>query len=257
MPGTLTEIANKYGTDKGTVGPSVKWGGNNYTDIFEAYLERKRNSALVILEIGLGVKGDNWEAIIVHGRNSGGASLKMWYDYFPKARILGIDINECSYLDNDRITTYVADQGNLQDLERFLNEAEVSQFDLVIDDGSHRPDDQQLSFSYLFRKLKSGGLYFIENLFKNGLGDKKKGRMASDKYLNTRAVLKNYQKHGHFSEPNGLMDQEYLLNTIDYVGFYCPKLSIKYYLRPKPRAPFKKVIKYEPGSETLCAIVKK
>ena len=105
---SLTELANLYATDKGTQGPSSTWSVNNYTDLYEVYLDPYRNSEINFLEIGLGVTGDRWESRIVHGRNSGGASIRMWYDYFSKAKIFGIDINGCSYLDNDRIATFVA-----------------------------------------------------------------------------------------------------------------------------------------------------
>lgn len=257
MTNSLSEIANMYGTDKGTIGPSDKWGGNNYTDVFEAYLENQRESELNILEIGLGVTGDQWEAKIVQERNSGGASIKMWYEYFPNAKIFGIDVNECSYLNNDRITTYVADQGNVDDLENFTKIADPSMFDFVFDDGSHRPDDQQTSFSYFFNILKSGGLYFIEDLFSNGVGDGAKGRMASDKVKNTRSVFKHFQKFGIFLEPNGLTNQTYLAENIDSIGFHCPKVSVKYMLRANLKRPIKQVVSYLPGTETLCAIRKK
>lgn len=102
---TLTELANLYGTDKGTIGPNPNWEPHNYTDIYEAYLARYRYSAITILEIGLGVTGLRWETTIVQGRNTGGASVKMWHDYFPNARIYGIDINPCPDLNKDRITT--------------------------------------------------------------------------------------------------------------------------------------------------------
>ena len=62
MTKSLTELANQYGTDKGTVGPVRTWSAHNYTDIYEAYLERYRLSTLTILEIGLGVTGDRWKA---------------------------------------------------------------------------------------------------------------------------------------------------------------------------------------------------
>jgi hypothetical protein len=37
-------------------------------------------------------------------------------------------------------------------------------FDIIIDDGSHRNNDIKVSFDVLFPALKSGGLYFIEDL---------------------------------------------------------------------------------------------
>src|SRR5262249_6120154 len=142
----------------------------------EAYLGPLRYSPISLLEIGLGVLGDRWNARIVQGRNTGGASIKMWHDFFPKAKVFGIDINPCPYLDNDRLKTFVADQSSVPELEAFVNAANVGLFDVIIDDGSHLPHHQQISLSFFFRRLKSGGLYFIEDLGRNGLGDATKGK---------------------------------------------------------------------------------
>ncbi|MFZ2197319.1 MAG: hypothetical protein WAV13_06290 [Thermodesulfovibrionales bacterium] len=254
---SLTELANLYGTDKGTTGPSSRWGAHNYTDIYEAYLGNYRQSPVVLLEIGLGVTGDRWNSPIVHGRNTGGASLKMWHDYFPKAKIYGIDINECLYLENSRTRTFVADQGRVEDLDAFVEATGGTDFDIIIDDGSHRPDHQQISFSYFFRKLKSGGLYFIEDLLSNGMGDGAKGIMASDKVRNTRSVMKHYLKHGSFLEPNAFLDPDYLRAHIGSLSFHVPDLSTGFSFRPHPKRLFKKVVSYHPDSESLCAIRKK
>ena len=254
---SLTELANLYGTDKGTTGPSSRWGAHNYTDVYEAYLGSCRKSPVSLLEIGLGVTGDRWASPIVHGRNTGGASLKMWHDYFPAGKIYGIDINECSYLDNNRIRTFVADQGRVEELEAFVKTAEITDFDIVIDDGSHRPDHQQISLSYFFKKLKSGGLYFIEDLLSNGMGDGAKGIMACDKVRNTRSVLKHYLKHGSFSEPNAFIDPDYLKEHIGSLSLHVPDLSTGFSFRPHPKRLFKKVVSYHPDSESLCAVRKK
>src|SRR5208283_3037636 len=85
---SLTSLANLYGTDKGTEGPLPNWRSSNYTDIYEAYLWPRRQQSIRLLEIGLGVVGDAWDARIVRGKNKGGgASIKMWADYFPNAHI--------------------------------------------------------------------------------------------------------------------------------------------------------------------------
>jgi hypothetical protein len=250
-------LANLYGTDKGTTGPSARWGGHNYTDVYEAYLGSIRRTPVALLEIGLGISGGRWNSPIVHGRNTGGASLKMWHDYFSEAKIYGIDINECPFLENNRIRTFVADQGRVEDLDAFMEAIGGIEFDIIIDDGSHRPDHQQISFSYLFRKLKSGGLYFIEDLLANGLGDGGRGAMACDHVRNSRSVLKHYLKHGTFLEPNALIDQDYLKGHISSISFHVPDLSVGFSFRPHPKRLFKKVISFHPDTESLCAVRKK
>jgi hypothetical protein len=254
---SLTELANFYGTDKGTTGPSTAWGAHNYTDIYEAYMGSNRVSPINFLEIGLGVTGDRWDARIVHGRNNGGASLKMWYDYFQHATIYGIDVNECSNLNNDRIRTFVADQGSIEDLNGFVKATGAIEFDIIVDDGSHRPDHQQISFSYFFKKLKSGGLYFIEDLLANGLGDGATGRMTCSNIRNTRSVLKHYLLNGCFLEPNALQDKHYLAENIDFIRFHVPRIHVKDVFRLNLRHPRKRVLCYEQDKESLCVIRKK
>jgi hypothetical protein len=257
MTRSLTEIANYYGTDKGTVGPSSDWGAHNYTDIYEAYLERFRRSPINLLEIGLGVTGEHWDARIVHGRNTGGASMRMWYDYFQNARIYGIDINECSYLDNDRCKTFVADQGKVEDLDAFMNATGGIEFDAIIDDGSHRPDHQQISLGYFFRKLKSGGLYFIEDLMRNGFEDGVAGQMACETARNTRSVLKYFNQNGSFHKPNTLINRDYLIEHIESICFHVPYVGSKYVLKFDFQNPLRKIFYHEPDSESLCVLRKK
>ena len=252
---SLTEIANFYGTDKGTIGPNARRVVHNYTDIYSAYLEGYRDSALRVLEIGLGVIGDRWKSGLVSGHNTGGASLKMWHDYFPRATIYGIDVNECSYLDNERIKTFVADQGNVADLDAFMAAVSGVEFDVIIDDGSHLPHHQQVSLSYFFRTLKPGGYYFIEDLRSNGLrGDQTRGVSA---VKDTRRVLKHYLNHGEFEEPNALTDQQYLRDHIDYLAFHSAAPSMRVALRASLRRPLRRRVYYKPGRERLCLIRKK
>ena len=203
---SLTELSNRFGSDKGTVGPGPGFGGHRYTRFYEAYLEGYRDREFSLVEIGLGVKGDRWDAKIVQGRNTGGASIKMWREYFRRARIYGLDVNECAYLNDERTRTFVADQGNVEDLAEFVKA--VPTFDVVIDDGSHRPDHQQISLDFLFPRLTPGGLYFIEDLLNNGLGDGRTGRLASDRVLNTRSVLQYYLANDSLPEPHLLANFE-------------------------------------------------
>jgi hypothetical protein len=203
---SLTELSNRFGSDKGTVGPGPGFAGHNYTPVYEAYLGGYRDRAFSLVEIGLGVQGNRWEAKIVQGRNTGGASVKMWREYFPRAHIYGLDVNECAYLDDERTRTFVADQGNVEDLAGFVEA--VPSFDVVIDDGSHRPDHQQISLDFLFPHLSPGGLYFIEDLLDNGLGDGRTGRLASDRVLNTRNVLTHYLATDTLPEPHALANFE-------------------------------------------------
>lgn len=145
---TLTELANLYQSDKGTVKPSEGHHGPrlHFTTIYEKYMEEFREREISLLEIGIG----------------SGPSLKMWQDYFSSAKIHAIDIVDSSRFDNHRVKTFVADQTKREQL-RSVAES-IPPMDIIIDDGGHMMGQQQISFGFLFRYLKSGGLYFIEDL---------------------------------------------------------------------------------------------
>lgn len=145
----LTSLANKYASDKGTISPSYGHHGPrlNFTPVYSNYFEKIRFDELVILEIGIG----------------SGPSLKMWYDYFPNAKIHAIDIANQSIHDNDRVKTYIADQSKRDELKEVVDKI-GKPIDIIIDDGSHVISHQQISLGFLYEYLKSGGQYWIEDL---------------------------------------------------------------------------------------------
>ena len=142
----LNELFNKYQSDKGTkIGPK-----HSYAEFYEKYLEPVKNEPLLILEIGV----------------CGGKSLKTWYEYLPNSTIIGLDIDDKSEYDNDRVYNFRLDQSDPDQLDNFYNECIKNdyKFDIILDDGSHHMSDQQITLGYLFPLLKSGGVYFIEDL---------------------------------------------------------------------------------------------
>lgn len=135
---TLSQIALRYGSDKG---PHV----HNYTRHYERYFAPLREQPITLLEIGV----------------AGGASLRTWQEYFPRARVIGIDVVPIPAL-GERIQVFLgsqADPGFLLALAQ-----QLGPFDVIIDDGSHIGDDQRLSFETLYAYVKPGGLYIIEDL---------------------------------------------------------------------------------------------
>ena len=214
----MFEVAGRTHTDKGLCGPSHRWSGNNYVDIYQAYLGHLRLQPIRILEIGLGVRGDRWNAQVAHGDNEGGASIKLWSDFFPNAQIVGIDINEASFLNTDRITTYVLDQGDREALTGWA--ASQPPFDVIVDDGSHRGDHQQISLEALFPAVRPGGIYFIEDLNGFGAGGRSGGRHSSD-VVPTRNFLWEYAQSGRTIEPNAFSDTSFL-DGISAINFHAP-----------------------------------
>lgn len=218
----LFEIAARYSCDKGLRGPSQKWTANNYVDVYQAYLGRRRFEPLRLMEIGLGVQGENWDARISHGGNSeGGASVRMWHDFLPSATIVGLDINPATHLDNERISTRVVDQSCREQLGALVDEFGQESFDVIIDDGSHIADHQQTSLEVLFPLLKPGGLYFIEDLNEFGVGERSGGRHSSETSVSTRRFFREYAASGAEPGPNAFNSTAFL-SGIDAIAFHCP-----------------------------------
>jgi hypothetical protein len=145
----LSSLANKYASDKGTRIPNdgLHHGPRlHFTPVYHKYFESIREQPLNFLEIGIG----------------SGPSLKMWYDYFPNAKIHAIDINDSTRYENHRVRTYIGNQEDRRSLATMMHQIGI--VDAIIDDGGHMMGQQQVSLGYLFPKLKEGGIYFLEDL---------------------------------------------------------------------------------------------
>jgi hypothetical protein len=222
MRASLTELCDRYGSDKGYCGPRDTWGGHAYSEIYESYLNTIRDAEINILEIGIGVTGDNYKVGIATDRNvEGGASIRAFLDYFPNASIFAVDINDASHITHPRLKTFVCDQGSESDMVDLLKSIGIM-FDAIIDDGSHRPDHQQVSFKVAFNWLKSGGLYFIEDLKNNGFGDKELGRSHVNTVLNTAKLFRMLRSENVWAEPNLIGEGNLFVSEIESISFYCP-----------------------------------
>jgi hypothetical protein len=142
----LNELANLHISDKG----DTHGHRHNFAQIYETYFHPLKEKSINILEIGV----------------CDGASLKMWYDYFPNVNIIGLDILPKNEYENDRIKIGILDQSKRTHLDEFINYCKENNFtfDIIIDDGSHHMDDQQITLSYMFNVLNSKGIYILEDL---------------------------------------------------------------------------------------------
>lgn len=146
---SLTDLANKFGTDKGT----EAFEQHGYSVIYEQLMSKLKYKNINLLEIG------------VYDGRFPCASVQMWYEYFPNAQIFGIDYDiESKKFENDRIHIFNGDQGNRNDLQTLIDRYEIKEFDIIIDDGSHFSRDHEISLGFLFPYLKSDGQYWIEDL---------------------------------------------------------------------------------------------
>jgi len=120
---------------------------HGYHRFYSRYLDSMRTSATGMLEIG------------IYYQNS----VLLWKKYFDKAQIYGVDIDE-KVSDDDRVTMIKGDQSNVNDLQNII-ESVTHPIQFIIDDGSHVPEHQVLTFNMLFSKLlEPGGVYIVEDI---------------------------------------------------------------------------------------------
>ena len=87
----------------------------------------------------------------------------MWAEFFPNATIYGIDVNPlCKQYESERIKIFIGSQADGRFLDDCLRQI-GREPDIVIDDGSHRPEHQIASFNALFPRLSTHGIYVVED----------------------------------------------------------------------------------------------
>lgn len=127
-------------------GDAIKW--KQYFPAYERHLSRYVNRPALLIEIGI----------------AGGGSLQIWKKYLgPLVRVVGIDIIEgCKNCEEDQISVRIGSQAD----EGFLSSVieEFGSPDIVIDDGSHRPEHQIASFDFLYPRVTRDGVYAVEDV---------------------------------------------------------------------------------------------
>lgn len=136
MAGPLAQAYEALGSrsDKGT--------RHSYIDAYEELLAPYRTRRPRVLEIGV----------------KGGHSLALWRRYFEGGHIVGVDIKPPTGMPAG-CAVIVAD-ATRPDILDYLE----GEFDVIIDDASHRLRDQVATFELLAPRLAQGGTYVIEDI---------------------------------------------------------------------------------------------
>jgi len=201
----LIDIANNYNTDK-------HYEHNYFNLIYNDLFKEKQLEIKKFIEIGI----------------DKGGSVELWRDYFKNAEVIGIDINlnvAKNYIGEDNLDRITLINLNQSDKSQLIEFSKLYQnVDVILDDGSHKMYDQQITFALLFNMLKSGGVYIIEDLHTSlevimpekrifGWGDPEK--------TITLDMLRNYQNTGQiFSEYMTKEEMEYLNKNIQSIDIY-------------------------------------
>ena len=154
---TLFELVEKYGTDKTLSGYT-----NTYSDLFTPIKDKVTS----VLEIGLGTMMPEIPSTFTGNKRLfehylPGGSLRVWRDFFPHAKIYGIDIAEDCMIKEERIKTFLFDSS---ESEKCKEELRNLDFDIIIDDGNHDPRYQIKTLRNLLPLLNENGYYIIEDL---------------------------------------------------------------------------------------------
>lgn len=172
----LTELCDKYGTDKGELTPNSNpypWESHNYTDFYNIIFNQRRRQVETLFECGIGTNNTDLPG---HMGKQGkpGASLRVWRDFFPNAKIIGVDIDEEIMFSENRIETFCVDQTSEESISQFLNSVELDGFDIMIDDGLHEYHANITLFENMASYLNEDGIYIIEDVSYHNLDNYKK-----------------------------------------------------------------------------------
>lgn len=217
---TLDELANKYNTDKGTAfsGPTK----HGYTPFYENFMLPIRDMPIRLLEIGICMEG-----------TEGGHSVNLWLEYFKNASVFTFDIEDMSQhpsiIDNPRVSFFQGDQSVREDFNKMFDSFGNLQFDFIIEDGSHRHEHQMISFGHLFKYVKPGGFYILEDMTIPGR------EIYGVRNDETMPILQNLKSTGkidcpHISSEEKLYIEENFLGLdieVDVLGNYATSVIRK------------------------------
>jgi 23S rRNA U2552 (ribose-2'-O)-methylase RlmE/FtsJ len=171
----ISEILKRSGSDKAT--------GHSYDVVYAPFLEKLRETAKSVLEIGV----------------YKGGSMRAWHEVFPNATIVGVDVAYHAELKlpADRAVFVKADATKKGSLAAIIKHGP---FDVIIDDGNHQPEAQRITHALLMPHLKPGGLYIIEDVKTLEIARmlaKKKGFIVDLRFLKNKHddILVIYEKN--------------------------------------------------------------
>ena len=181
---------------------SKKIIAHGYAKIYEKYLKDNKDGILNIIELG---------------SFYGNASAAFFF-YFKNAQIYSADINPDMYLySSKRLENFFTDTSSRSSIEKNILNKNIK-FDLIIEDASHMLKDQIISLFILFKNLKSGGLFIVEEIdFPEKREDMRTGHEPPD----LKTILKKISEKQNF-ESNYITENEknYFIENVESIDFY-------------------------------------
>lgn len=234
----MTKLCSKYCLDKGCGNyPDKTFGGvprivrpHGYSRFYNKYFKDERSNFKSILEIGVQY----------------GNSLLLWDEYFPNSKVYGFDIDTSQIIKEAKHFNVVeGDHFNLKDLDKLFEKTE-KYFDLIVEDGGHEVDSQQIILGNIFKNVKPGGYYIIEDIH-TSLCDKNRYNINEDRTNSTLFMLQNFQKTGKIESEFISQEQK------DYLKENIEMCVVSFTDAPDFRDPMRR----NPGSPSITSILRK
>ena len=154
-----------------------------------------------------------------------GDSLRLLQTYFPNSNIFGFDLNAPKdFHYNDKFKVLIGNQEDRDDLNAIPNTIN-GDLDLIIDDGGHTMKQQQITFGCLFKHLKKGGVYILEDLHTSRYGLNSE-YITKDDLITTLDMLQNF-KYTNNLISNHMLDDEirYLEKNIESIEIWSKNIE--------------------------------
>ena len=121
---------------------------HNYSAFYDKYFKIIKKNKISLLELG----------------SHEGKGLASFFFYFPNSNLIGANINPFQMRFNSkRISELFVDVSSSRSISSLSGYLKKNP-DIIIDDASHNLKDILTAFGILFKKLKSGGCYVIEDM---------------------------------------------------------------------------------------------
>ena len=146
----LDELFIYFNCDKGSYCffDKEKIVSHNYSEFYDKYFKNFKKDKINLLEIG----------------SHEGKGLASFFFYFPNSYLIGANINPFQMqFSSKRLTELFVDVSSSRSIHS-LSDYLKEDLDIIIDDASHNLKDILTAFGILFKKLKSGGCYVIEDM---------------------------------------------------------------------------------------------
>lgn len=177
----------------------------HYFDVYNNAFFKYRNKKVKMLEIGV----------------QNGGSTRMWKEYFgPDVEIVCVDIDPaCRELESEGFEVWIGDQASNDFWSRL--KSKHKSFDIILDDGGHKMNQQIVTFEALFPILSDGGVYLCEDVHTSYFPSFGGGLKNKESFIEYAKNLVD-EMHGWWYKPISVINgsEQYLMNNLKSVQFF-------------------------------------